>query len=240
MIRLLATFLLGLFAIPSAQALGPHELVVLVRQGDTDSQEIADLYAGLRGIPPSNIIPVALPKRIGDEISLGDFRERVFKPALGAMIRRGLHEHILAVAYSSGFPTRVKTDSGLTLSLTGATFAHGKEVNPEQVLKGQLYNPIFAAPAMPGQPAVASRSLDAYQRKLKMEMPLCSMMLGVVRKDASSGAEVKAALVRSKSADATRPPGTVFFYDTDDVRSTARDWQYEPDGAVVEGTRDQS
>ena len=69
---------------PSGQALGPHELVLIVNGNSADSVSIAGFYARTRGIPKQNIIQLDLPDSFSNEtklISPQDFTTHIWEPA---------------------------------------------------------------------------------------------------------------------------------------------------------------
>lgn len=74
----------GLFA---QEAVDPARVVVLVNSEDRDSRQIADFYAGQRGIPAENI--VALPMSTAETIGWETFWTEIFHPLQGELIERG-------------------------------------------------------------------------------------------------------------------------------------------------------
>ena len=91
---------------------GPENLVLVVNAANASSLAIANEYIRLRGIPPSHVIYLAgIPA--GEVIKVEEFRERVLKPVLETLARRGLTDQIDYLVYSSGFPYGVDATADL-------------------------------------------------------------------------------------------------------------------------------
>ncbi len=86
--------------------LGPENLVVVVNSKSADSRTIANHYVQLRNIPSRNVIFLDdVPEAMITDLE--SFRLRILKPLLEEIDRRGLANHIHAIAYSAGFPYAV-------------------------------------------------------------------------------------------------------------------------------------
>ncbi len=222
------------------QALGPHELIVLVNGSSPDSVEIAEAYAGLRKVPAANVIRLKLPAAFSGDgrlITLADFGAHIWEPAWQQIKARGLERHTIAWVYSSGFPTgvRLKTE---TMSLTGLTFLRNQPISDERVATARYRSPLFNAPiarveaaqrlVIDDAPLLASSSFDRPRQLLGKKMPLPAMMLGVTGRNGNSVNEIVRGLTLSAQADGRAPTGTVLLVRTKDVaRSKPREWQFE-------------
>lgn len=225
--RLLA-FVLFLVAPALARAQGPHEIALIVNQNSHDSIEIAHTYAHLRRIPPSNIIYLDLPNNpdsLRAEISLSDFQRLIYEPVQKELTERKLQDHILAWIYSADFPIRITTAA--PISLTGATFVRGEVPQREQIDQGTFPSPFFRGPVREGETGGPAGSLQEFAVVLQDKMPLPSMMLGYTGARGLPAETILDGLRRAITADGTKPRDPVYFHLGDDVRSTARRWQFE-------------
>ncbi len=209
-------------------AMGPHQLLVVVNGGDADSVAIAREFAELRGIPPCNVVPLSLPTPLATaaQMSLTEWREQVYVPVMEAVAARGLEPQILAWAYSSGFPYRVVAAGKPPVSLTGATFLRGKLPTAAAIKDGTYRSPLFAGEGIDEARSQPTQGFDAYAEWLRDDMPLPSMMLGVLHPRGNTRAEILACLVRGRYSDGTRPRGTVYLVTGEDVRARCRQWQF--------------
>jgi len=213
-----------------AEALGPHEIVLLVNRASEDSVAVAAEYAALRKVPERNIIRLELSEDPPVAISRKRFVERIWLPVVKTVRARDLDRQVLAWVYSAGFPTAVKASP--RLSITGITFLSNR-VPDRGVVKNAAYvSPLFAGPDGLLEGAHFPQTLDVYREWLGADMPVPSMMLGYIGPHGNTRNEVLEALRRGAGSDATAPTGTVFFVTNDDVRSRCREWQFA--GAVSE------
>ena len=213
-----------------AEALGPHEIVLLVNRESGDSVAVAAEYAALRKVPEQNIIRLDLSEDPPVVISRAEFVEQIWLPVVKTIRARGLGEQVLAWVYSAGFPTTVKAPPWL--SLTGITFLANR-VPARNVVKNAAYvSPLFAGPDGLREGAHFPQTLDVYREWLGADMPVPSMMLGYIGPHGNTREEVLEVLRRGAESDGTAPTGTVFFVTNDDVRSRCREWQFA--GAVSE------
>jgi uncharacterized protein (TIGR03790 family) len=211
------------------QALGPHELLVLANRQSPRSLELARSYMALRHVPAINLVELDLPPDLL-EMPPDEFTRRVLSPALTAAKQRKLAGHILAWAYSLDFPIRIATDP--PLSLQGFTFLRGHLPDRDAIRNGSYASPFFAGPDNPRFQGFPSQALDVQSAWMNADMPLPSMMLGFAGPHGNTTAEITAALERGRQADGTRPNGTIYFVTNTDIRSTCRQWEFEP--AVAE------
>ncbi|MDD4735261.1 MAG: hypothetical protein PHP44_04050 [Kiritimatiellae bacterium] len=226
-----AWFLALLFSgVMAAQALGPHQVVVVVNRHAPDSQTVADHYVKIRGIPPSHVIAVEVPEKSLKPpyaISRDEFMSAIFTPVEAAIKERNLPP-IYAWIYSVGFPTKVSTGSTDDLSIHGMTFLRGRVPSASEVKQGKYASPLFAGPEMPKGTVSAARSFDVSMRGALENYPIPSMSLGFIGPGGSTLESVLRCLTRGGLSDGSAPGGTVYLIKNSDVRSTARDWQFAP------------
>ncbi len=214
-------------AAPSAPALGPHEIALLVNETSPRSVELANHYAAWNGVPPQNVIRLRPPpESLRPEAAIGReaFLETIWKPAEAAVRARGLASHVLAWVYSADFPTRIA--GAPDLSLHGSTLLRGNAPDAALVTQGRLANPLFAGPGPDLKGRNPPQSLEQFTLRLGTNMPLPSMTLAHF---GARGETLDMALARLKASAALRgrpPAGPVYFLLRDDVRSTCRSWQY--------------
>ena len=229
LVRTLSTIVLLLGSAPRTQALGPHELLVLVNGKSLRSKEVANAFVRQRNIPPQNVVYLDLPDSVLEpaaEISPADFTRMIWEPANAAARARGIEDHILAWIYSVDFPVRVTTEP--VMSIQGITFTRNIIPPAEVIQKGAYLSPLFAGPGpdaadRPGAPA---HSLEGFCQRLQAQMPLPSMMLGFTGSRGSDVESVLRVLRRGSSSDHTAPSGIIFFVVNEDIRSKCRAWQY--------------
>ena len=216
-----------LLTLQLGEALGPHELLLLVNKNSPRSKQMANHYVRMRQIPAQNIVQLDLPDSVleaGAEISSTDFGRFIWNPAHTAMKQRGIGDHILAWTYSADFPVRI--EGSPQLSIQGITFVRNIVPRPKSSTKGLYSSPLFAGPNEAGGPQAPSHSFDGFKGRLRENMPVPSMMLGWT---GARGMDVENALKclsRGLLSDRSAPRGTVYFVVNSDVRSKCRDWQY--------------
>jgi uncharacterized protein (TIGR03790 family) len=218
-----------LAAAVSGHALGPHELVLLVNGNSPRSVEVANHYARLRRVPPSNIVFLSLPDSVlapQAEMSSADFTRLVWEPANRAVDERGIRDHVLAWVYSADFPVRIAADP--PVSLTGLTFVRNRLPPAEHIRKGTYVSPLFRGPDTQDGPVGGTLSLEQFAMALGTNMPLPAMVLGHAGARGLTVDEVVACLRRGAASDASSPKGTVYFCVNEDIRSKCRDWQFAP------------
>ena len=215
-----------LLIVRSAFALGPHEILLLVNGRSPDSIEIGKAYAELRGVPESNVVRLALPFETEDWNHTVDheaFTRSIWKPATRIMKKRGLEGQILAWVYSVDFPIRLSTAT--PISIQGITFLRNRLPDPGDVRHATYHSPLFAGPSSRQGLPHRTQTFDRYKVWLREDMPLPSMMLGHRGKNGNTLAEIRRCLNRGAASDGTRPSGTVYFIQSEDVRSKCRQWQ---------------
>lgn len=221
-----AAALAALFTAAAARALGPHEIVLLVNANSPDSREIANQYAKLRGVPLENLIYLDVPADFGGDMSMistQQFEQLIWTPAVAAVARRGIADHILAWVYSSGFPVMINAPK--QVSLHGMTFVRGNLPAPEAIDKAGFASRLFRGPSSPSGPRGPSLSLEQFAMTLGTNLPLSAMSIGHVEPRGLPVREVIESLRFAVRSDCTRPDGAVNFVAGEDVRAMARAWE---------------
>ncbi len=91
---------------------GPESVLLVINPRSLDSMSIANYYAALRHIPPSNFFFLDWdPKQ--ETTDADTFREKILRPLLGAAKLRIPGRQIDCVLYSSDFPWGIRIDEDL-------------------------------------------------------------------------------------------------------------------------------
>jgi hypothetical protein len=166
----------------ASEAIGPHEVAIIINEASRDSETVGDAYTRLRSIPASNVVRLRLPAALtkGQEMSREEFTRYVWNPAREQLLLQGVSDHILTWVFSCDFPVRVT--SVPAVSLTGLVFARNHLPESLQIEKGLHLSPLFAGPHNERSAGFMSQSLDVSQRWVPPgDMPLPAMMLGYTR-----------------------------------------------------------
>ena len=213
-------------AASSSFAQGPHELLLLVNSNSPDSVEIANVWAELRDVPRQNILLLDLPARYDKgeaAISPKEYAELIWTPAQEAIKSRGI-DHVLAWVYSSGFPVLVRSNP--TVSILGLTLLRNRLPDEGEVKNAKYLSPLFAGRDSTDGKVHFPQSLYTQNSWLLDGMPLPCMMLGYRGKRGNSKDEILACLRKGAMSDGAANGGTVYFVESDDVRTDARKWQF--------------
>ena len=216
-----------------ARAVGPHELLVLVNGASEDSKVVASVFVKLRQVPSQNVVHLDLGSSVSvdpPKMSVDEFNKLIRDPALDAMKKRGIDDHILAWIYSVDFPTRVDTEP--KMSIQGITFTKGKVPPLVEIKRGLYKSALFGGPDRPRGVAHYPQTFDFSRESLRSDMPVPSMLLGYSGKRGNSVAKIRDYLKKGVLSDGTSPSGKVYFVKSDDIRSRCREWEYE--AAVAE------
>jgi len=217
-----------LAAVPAVWGLGPHELLLLANQGEAESVRVAEAFAALRSVPPSNLLRLELPPgavSANGQMEPEDVHRHILEPASRFLEERGLAGQVLAWVYATHFPVRVSTQP--PTSLTGFTFVRGRHPGYQRVRRGSYRSALFAGPTGAEGASHYSQSFDTAKNWLGEAMPLPAMMLGYTGPNGNTLEETLAVLRRGAAADGTAPDGSVYFVRTRDVRTKPRAWQFE-------------
>jgi hypothetical protein len=114
---------------------GPENVAVIVNGDSWASRAIANEFAALRQIPPSNIIIIdGVPDF--EQVTVEEFRTHLLQPVIDEVTARGLERQIDIIAWSCDFPWAIdiRGDAGTTIlpqyatpiaSITGLTYLYG-------------------------------------------------------------------------------------------------------------------
>ncbi len=105
---------------------GPEGVVVVVNEDSWASLAVANEFVRLRNIPPNNVVYLSGGAAWAfDSIDVEGFRERILKPVLDEIAKRGLEKQADCIVYSADLPycvnlgkdlTGIKIDKPLTTS----------------------------------------------------------------------------------------------------------------------------
>ncbi len=215
---------------------GPENVFLIVNPRGPKSMEVANHYIALRHIPPSNIFYLPLPPN-NDSISGLDFREKVLKPTLATIERRGLADQIDQIVYSCQIPWRVDLTAMFPAaknpqlrpiaSLTGATYLY-------QFLNGggdaflKLDNNFYYAPGPPAPTVTRAFRREYRWGPLGMRVAegglqyFLATQLGSTSPTGNTTEEIIHYLERAAAADGARPEGGFYYMKNSDVRTQAR------------------
>jgi len=219
---------------------GPENVFLLVNVERYASRTIANHYIRLRHIPPGNVLYLNID-RTAERIGVGDFRDKILRPALAAIERRGLKGQIDYLIYSSDFPWSVDLKSDVQAvklpkylrpvgSLTGATYLWQLVLtgNPQSVgLDNNFYVPRPGSEKEPGR-SHGFRSWYGWNPPGKLleaggRSYLLSTMLAVTSGRGNTIDQAIAYLRRSARSDGGRPRGTIYYVRNGTPRSRPRD-----------------
>jgi hypothetical protein len=225
---------------------GPENLFLVVNSASWASLTVANHFIQLRKIPASNVFYIEWNGGF-ESLDAETFREKILAPSLDAFERRGLKNQIDYMVYSSDFPYSID----LTEDFAGRV-KFPQHATPACSLNSATYlwNLVYAR-----LPNVMEPHINRYMRGFanrETALPthgfrywygwgdagelqeaggqpyLLSTVLAITSGRGNSVREAIAYLQRSAAADGTRPPGTVYFAKTADVRSKARAGGFAP------------
>jgi uncharacterized protein (TIGR03790 family) len=225
---------------PARAGGGPENLFLVVNSASWASQTVANHFIQLRKIPPSHVFYIDWNGGF-ESLDVETFREKILTPSLDAFERRGLKNQIDYLVYSSDFPYsidltedfagRVKFPAHATpaCSLNSATYLWNLAYARLPVIMDPHINHYMRGfndreTALPTQ---GFRGWYGWGNAGELQESggqpyLLSTMLAVTSGRGNSVREAIAYLQRSSAADGSRPPGTVYFSKTADVRSKVR------------------
>jgi hypothetical protein len=216
---------------------GPENVAVIINPTNQSSMEVANAYIEDRGIPGSNVfyIPWAAT---GPRASGLHVRDKIIRPILDQIEKRGVREQIDCIAFSTGYPYLVDCSplfpgkqltgpSRPILSLTSAMYLFEYLLDDQPELLALNSNAYFAPTTAAGS---SSRSFSANTGWGPGGVPLptggrnylLATALGVAHGRGNTTAEIVANLRRSREADGSKPTGTIYYMRSNDVRSRTR------------------
>lgn len=267
LILLIGILLLGVMATRVVAGGGPENVLLVVNANSESSKTIANHYIKLRQIPPSNVLYLDWKGSLAT-CSGKNFRDRILRPALKAIEDRRLNVQIDYLVYSSDFPWRVdlkplfpdeefRPEFLPMASLNGVTYLAayivGEKPNPALIMPTVNWYVPEANEKNLGQceqigeaPSRGFRFQYRWDRDGKRtnaegegQRYLLSTSLGITQGRGNTVAEVIDYLTRAAAADGTRPRGTIYFAQNNNVRSQVRHPCYAEAAAAINqlGTR---
>ncbi|MDF7801268.1 hypothetical protein P4C99_17450 [Pontiellaceae bacterium B1224] len=242
--------LVGVLVAVNALAQMPHEVLLLVNRKSQDSLKVANTYIAARQIPRYNVVYLDIPETAYGgtaTITPEQFTQLIWEPANAVVQERGLDQQILAWVYSVDFPIRVKTDSSdrKQMSVSGLTFLRNKIPDLKLVEEGTYLSRIFGGPSQNFELNLNSMSLGMQKKGLGPnanvppeaawlesglgeQMPLPSMMLGYTGEKGNDVQTVIDCMGQGLKSDFRGRRAGIYFVQSEDVRSTCREWQFYP------------
>jgi hypothetical protein len=259
MSRMIKCVLLVLVA-SAAQAQMAHEVLLLVNKNSKASMRVANTYTELRQIPALNIVYLDIPESAyggSATITPEEFTKLIWEPANAVARERGIEDQILAWIYSVDFPIRVKTDpyDRKQMSVGGVTFLRNEIPDLTMVEEGTYQSLLFGGPNSRMKVKIVPLSLLLHKEGLGLDaigvpqgleylkrgfgdkMPLPSMMLGYIGEKGSTLETVLKCLHTGASSDRKGLRTGFYFVQSEDVRSTCREWQFYPTVSVLNNRR---
>ena len=250
MFRIMKCLLL-VFAVSSAQAQMAHQVLLLVNRNSQASMRVANTYKELRRISDLNVVYLDIPASAYSgtaTVTPEEFTKLIWEPANAAARERGIEDQVLAWIYSADFPIRVKTDPNdrKQMSVGGMTFLRNEVPDLTLVEEGTYQSVLFGGVNSRVKARVTSLALILQKEGLGLDargvppeleylkrgfgdqMPLPSMMLGYVGEQGSTVETVLKCLHAGASSDRNGRRVGIYFVQSEDVRSTCRDWQFYP------------
>jgi hypothetical protein len=216
---------------------GPENVFLVVNANGPSSMEVANHYIELRKIPPSNVCYVRVPPK-WNAIPAADFRDKILRPVMAEIDKRGLRDQIDQIVYSCEFPwyvdfTQMFSKKPLPpqnrprLSLTSATYFHHGVEHEDPSITNLDSNAYYAPSGLAGTKSQGFRgsyqwALGGRRVPTGGQQYLLATSLGFVQPDCSTVAEIFTYLDRAAGADGTKPAGTFYFMQNPDVRSMTR------------------
>ncbi len=236
------------FVALAARAQMSHEVLLLVNKNSQPSLKVANTFAAVRQIPKPNVVYLDIPESAYGgtaTITPEEFSELIWKPANAMAQERGIDAQILAWVYSVDFPIRIKTDDNdrKQMSVGGLTFLRNRVPGLGLVEEGKYLSKLFAGPNERIQLTLQALSLGMQKQGVGMDakvppeaaylqsglgkrMPLPNMMLGYIGENGTEVQTVINTIIRGRQSDFRGQRKGIYFVESDDVRSTCRDWQY--------------
>ena len=223
---------------------GPENTVLVVNQRSWASQTIANYYRALRRIPDSHLIYLDWSRSV-NVTDVNTFRRDILGKILDEIKAKGLSQQIDYVVYSADFPYSVNFRKDLlqderwtTASINGLTYFAPLVMRKEHLYRDLDANwymrpwqmrPGLAPSSVPesrGFRTATSWRKDGTAGQSGGQHYLLSTMLGYTSGRGNSVSEVIEYLHRSSAADGTFPAGSIYFPQTEDIRSRVRHFAF--------------
>ncbi|MGE0533517.1 MAG: hypothetical protein AB7O68_00985 [Pirellulales bacterium] len=218
---------------------GPHNVLLVVNARSWASLTVANHYAKLRDLPATHVVYLDWPLSVTDPTPIDAFRKSILGPVLEAIERRNLVGQIDYVTYAPDFPYQVYGGS----DFAGQKFQQGFQPYGSLSSFTYLYAAVMAKRASPLEAEAnfyfrrptngaipdshAFRYLYGWTPKGERQDAegahfFISTLLAMTSGRGNSVPEALAALQAAREADATRPPGTIYYLENADIRSQVR------------------
>jgi uncharacterized protein (TIGR03790 family) len=248
-----------LFPLPVQAGGGPENVLLLVNSNSESSKTIANHYIQLRKIPAQNVLYIDW--RGSPRATKGKpFCSRILMPALTWIEDKKLSAQIDYLVYSADFPYtidlrdlfpagQVPPNISAVGSITGSTYLAPFVVsrspgmlsaNVNWYVPGLVEQNLGTCQQLAAVPSRGFRASYLWDKTSKRttdqamgQRYLLSTMLGVTYGRGNTVDEILSYLLRSAEADGTRPQGTIYFMQNDDVRSKVRDKCYSGMAAEI-------
>lgn len=228
---------------------GPENVLLLVNSNSESSKTIANHYIEMRKIPAQNV--VYIDWRGGLRGTKGEvFRKRILMPAIKWIEDHKLNAQIDYLIYSTDFPLRIGLQDlfpkdklparfSKTGSLTGVTYLAPYIISRDPALimpnanwyvPGPVAANLNKCQQLANVPSRGFRAVYLWDKDGKRTVDvkagqryLLSTMLGVTYGRGNSNEEILSYLKRAVAADGTKPQGTIYFMENDNIRSNVRE-----------------
>lgn len=241
---------LGLVS-PALAGGGPENVLLVVNSRSWASLSIANYYSQMREIPPGNIIYLDWDEQV-ETTDINRFRNKLLKPVMEQLQSRGIASQIDYIVYSADFPyaahigADLKGQPDLPKQITPIASTNGLTYLWQRVLKNDpnyvrldvnRYMPVTGGDVVPSSQGFQSWlgwTEHGRQSEIDGEHYMLSTMLGLTGVGrGNSFREVIRYLEAARSADGTQPRGTIYFVRNNDVRSQARDANFDRAAAAL-------
>lgn len=221
---------------------GPENVAVVINQNSWASKTVANHFLQLRRIPSSNVVHIDWDQGV-ETTDVETFRTKILNPVLSTIASRNLDSQIDYIIYSVDFPFEIRINKDLegheapqqitpSGSITGLTYFWEwvSARNPSYV---RMDANAYFSPDKSGVPVSRGfRSWFGWDKEHKLieaggSHYVLSTMLGVTSGRGNTVSEVIECLRRGAKADATVPGGTIYYVRNEDVRSKARDSNFD-------------
>ncbi len=232
---------------------GPENVFVVVNASSWASLTVANHFIQVRNIPANNVL--YLNWNGGFESTDAEtFRREILIPALETAEKRGIYRQIDYIVYSSDFPyainltkdfadaPKLPAQASPSASINSATYLWNllflktplmMDFSINHYMRGFVKqregHPKFDR--RPPDPVHGFRSWYGWGNQGELleaggQPYMLSTMLAVTSGRGNSVEEAVGYLKRSAGADGTRPPGTIYFTSTSNIRSKEREDEF--------------
>lgn len=220
-----------------------QDLLLVVNPNDENALRVANLYQQLRHIPDRNIVFIEPPLEDGfPDMSLEpeEFVSQIVTPIANAIRDRGLSSQIDFIG-ALGMPARYRILNPNGFGLTShQSLSYGLTQVTQYVAGLDPALAHFVTTAISdADPRTAIHHSTSYNvtyndGTMRATQYYLGGLVAFTGSFGNSVDQVLANLARSASADGTRPVGTIYFEENDNVRSETRESQWPAAKAVLQ------